>query len=241
MSRETWEPEVRRCRNCGRQFGMLHPTRWAYKRPKGARYEYFCSWGCLRADEKKDERKEEKEVKTQDKTQRTRMNTKDMEKAVEMLKNGDKALDQFLKNHGITNIYKWKYNIRTRHGIQKPEEPAVELVYDPTIAEEYRREQAQKEANERVKAEAIKKIKDIPQIKVPEHEQDKRYLWTTTAIRNEYLGVFYYDRKYNTVDWRHPAGEEISLPPADWNLLANALPEIMRTLGVDQQEIEKEV
>ena len=143
MSRETWEPEVRRCRNCGRQFGVLHPTRWAYKRPKGRLYEYFCSWGCLRADEKKDERKEEKEVKTQDKTQRTRMNTKDMEKAVEMLKNGDKALDQFLKNHGITNIYKWKYNIRTRHGIQKPEEPDVELVYDPDIENVYREEQAE--------------------------------------------------------------------------------------------------
>lgn len=121
------------------------------------------------------------------------------------------------------------------------EKPAVKLVYDPTIAEEYRREQAQKEANEREKTETIKKIKDLPQIKVPEHEQDRRNLWTTTAIRNEYLGVFYYDRKYNTVDWRHPAGEEISLPPADWNLLANALPEIMRTLGVDQQEIEMEV
>ncbi|MBO7662766.1 MAG: hypothetical protein J6U01_05305, partial [Clostridia bacterium] len=52
-SRAVWEPEVRKCRNCGRAFGMMHPTRWAYKRPKGARYEYFCSWGCLRADEKK--------------------------------------------------------------------------------------------------------------------------------------------------------------------------------------------
>ena len=96
-----------------------------------------------KADEKKNERKEEKEVKTQDKTQRTRMNTKDMEKAVEMLKNGDKALDQFLKNHGITNIYKWKYNIRTRHGIQKPEEQDVELVYDPDIENVYREEQAE--------------------------------------------------------------------------------------------------
>lgn len=143
MERETWMPDDRKCRNCGKRFTVLHPTRWAYKRPKGARYEYFCSWGCLRADEKKDERKEEKEVKTQDKTQRTRMNTKDMEKAVEMLKNGDKALDQFLKNHGITNIYKWKYNIRTRHGIQKPEEPDVELVYDPDIENVYREEQAE--------------------------------------------------------------------------------------------------
>ena len=141
--RETWMPDDRKCRNCGKRFTVLHPTRWAYKRPKGARYEYFCSWGCLRADEKKDERKEEKEVKTQDKTQRTRMNTKDMEKAVEMLKNGDKALDQFLKNHGLTKIYKWKYNIRTRHGIQKPEEPDVELVYDPDIENVYREEQAE--------------------------------------------------------------------------------------------------
>lgn len=146
--RETWMPDDRKCRNCGKRFTVLHPTRWAYKRPKGHLYEYFCSWSCLRADEKKDERKEEKEVKTQDKTQRTRMNTKDMEKAVEMLKNGDKALDQFLKNHGITNIYKWKYNIRTRHGIQKPEEPDVELVYDPDIENVYREEQAERAMRE---------------------------------------------------------------------------------------------
>ena len=117
----------------------------------------------------------------------------------------------------------------------------VDLIYDPEIAEEYRKEQAQKEANERAK-EVEKMIMSIPQVVIgTETEPDRRYLWTTTAIRNEYLGVFYYDRKYNTVDWRHPAGEEISLPPADWNLLANALPEIMRTFGVDQQEIEKEV
>ena len=41
---------------------------------------------------------------------------------------------------------------------KKKEEPKVELVYDPEIAEEYRREQAQKEANARAKAEAEKDI-----------------------------------------------------------------------------------
>ena len=141
-----------------------------------------------------------------------------------------------------TNNDKNRKEARTTKKVDtQNEKQAVKLVYDPTIAEEYRREQAQKEANERVKTEAIKKAMDLPAIKATEHKQDRRYLWTTTAIRNEYLGVFFYDRKYNTVDWRHPAGEEISLPPADWNLLANALPEIMRTLGVDQQEIEMEV
>ena len=124
---------------------------------------------------------------------------------------------------------------------QAEERPKVTLVYDPSFAEEYHREQAQKEANERAMDEAIKKVMDLPAIKVTEHKLDRRDIWTRSAIRNDYLGVFYYDAKYNTVDWRHPAGEEISLPPADWNLLANALPEIMRCLGVDNQEIQKEV
>lgn len=246
-SRAVWEPEVRKCRNCGRAFGMLHPTRWAYKRPKGARYEYFCSWGCLRADEKKgsEEMRGEITIKPEQKA-----------RALEMAMAGESPLP-YLKECGAANpSATWNYirncavrddpmkyegKLPATFGHKKKEEPEVELVYDPTIAEEYRREQAQKEANERVKAETIKKVMDLPAIKATEHKQDRRNLWTTTAIRNDYLGVFYYDRKYNTVDWRHPAGEEISLPPADWNLLANALPEIMRTLGVDQQEIEMEV
>ena len=37
----------------------------------------------------------------------------------------------------------------------------VELVYDPSIVEEYRREQEQKKANEQARAEAEKKEKDI--------------------------------------------------------------------------------
>ena len=42
-------------------------------------------------------------------------------------------------------------------GKKKPAEmPKVELVYDPEIAEEYRREQEQKKANEQARAEAIK-------------------------------------------------------------------------------------
>ena len=47
---------------------------------------------------------------------------------------------------------------------KKKEEPKVELVHDPEIAEEYRREQAQKEANARAKAEAEKDIKQKKQI-----------------------------------------------------------------------------
>ena len=112
----------------------------------------------------------------------------------------------------------------------------VKLVYDESIAEEYRREQEQKKANERARDEVMR----IAEEGLPP-KKNERDLWQTAAVRNKKMGTFYYDERFRTIDWRHPAGEEISLPPADWNLLANALPEIMRTLGVDQQEIEKEV
>ncbi|MBO7663641.1 MAG: hypothetical protein J6U01_09750 [Clostridia bacterium] len=232
--------DSRTCAVCGKEIEILYPHLWRYKRGN----KVMCSWSCLR---KFDNGKEAK-------TKMTTLTTEQKRKACEMALEGENPLP-YLKKAGARNpttawdtCRKWaekewdeeyvdqlplrfgqpkKAESVIEQGIDKiyeaEKKAQVELVYDPSIKEEYRREQAQKEANERVKDERL------------------RYLWTTAAIRNEYLGVFYYDKKYNTVDWRHPAGEEISLPPADWNLLANALPEIMRTLGVDQQEIEKEV
>lgn len=149
MSRETWEPEVRRCRNCGRAFGVLHPTRWAYKRPKGARYEYFCSWGCLRADEKKgsEEMRGEQTITPEQKA-----------RALEMAMDGESPLP-FLKECGAANpSATWNYirncavrddpmkyegKLPNTFGHKKKEKPAVELVYDPDIENVYREEQAE--------------------------------------------------------------------------------------------------
>lgn len=154
MSRETWEPEVRKCRNCGRAFGMMHPTRWAYKRPKGARYEYFCSWGCLRANEKKgsEEMRGEITIKPEQKA-----------KALEMAMTGESPLP-YLKECGAANpSATWNYirncavrddpmkyegKLPATFGHKKKEEPEVELVYDPTIAEEYKKEQEEKAERE---------------------------------------------------------------------------------------------
>lgn len=149
MSRETWEPEVRKCRNCGRAFGMMHPTRWAYKRPKGARYEYFCSWGCLRADEKKgsEEMRGEITIKPEQKA-----------RALEMAMDGESPLP-FLKECGAANpSATWNYirncavrddpmkyegKLPNTFGHKKKGKPAVELVYDPDIENVYREEQAE--------------------------------------------------------------------------------------------------
>jgi len=54
------------------------------------------------------------------------------------------------------------------------------------------------------------------------------------AIRVKDLGVFFYDMKYGTIDWRNSiTGEEISLTPADWEMLAVWIPKMLKVLGAD--------
>ena len=158
MSREMWEPEVRRCRNCGKPFAILHPTRWAYKRAKGARYEYFCSWGCLRADEKKDERKrkEAEEVAKETRVRRDKRET--LEELIEVYEGECKAPVEFLQECGYKNpedawheMKTWSrrnapdlYERLVDHKLVHPKKkPEVELVSDPDIETVYREEQAE--------------------------------------------------------------------------------------------------
>ena len=52
-----------------------------------------------------------------------------------------------------------------------------------------------------------------------------------SAIRDAELGEFYYDIKYNSIDWRTEAGDEVSLSPTGWKNLAEELPDILAALG----------
>lgn len=105
----------------------------------------------------------------------------------------------------------------------------VELVHDTSIAEEYRREQAKKEAERKAREAAMRDA-----VESQETEKDDRDLWQTAAVRNSRMGTFYYDEKFKTVDWRSPFGEEISLPPEDWKWLADHIGMILHALGVDE-------
>lgn len=53
-----------------------------------------------------------------------------------------------------------------------------------------------------------------------------------TAIKHPELGEFYYDKKFQKVDWRTPEGDEISMSPAAWYNLLKDLPHVLRILGV---------
>lgn len=85
------------------------------------------------------------------------MSPADMQKAVEMFRNGDESLEQFLKDHGITNIYKWKYNTRIRYGTQPaaPEQVATVKVDGPI--------RIQTETPEKVEVETASTLPDVTQ------------------------------------------------------------------------------
>ena len=86
---------------------------------------YLCSWGCLR---KYDERKEAKDMAYS-----------------KIKKDGTPAKKPTGKKTAAQALQELKEDFA---------EKGVELVYDPDIAEEYRREQAQKKANEEARKEA---------------------------------------------------------------------------------------
>ena len=127
------------------------------------------------------------------------------------------------------------------------EEPKVELVYDPSIAEEYRREQeakkgAELKVNLSINAEDLCKIDEEQHIVPAQVVNVIRGMEapgiTVTAIRTE-MGEFHFDKMYGTIDWRAEIngieiGEEIRLTPEDWAMMANKIPRILRILGADE-------
>ena len=185
---------IKQCAVCRKQFDVLWPELWTYKR--GAKY--LCSWKCLRLFDEKGSKKMYKTVK-KDGTPAKKPGKKTAAKALEELK------EDFA-------------------------EKGVGLVYDPGIAEEYKREQDGKIGRS---AEILEKQKKKEEEAKGSLEYGPPEIWQTAAIRNEKLGEFYYDMKYRTIDWRHPSGDEISLPPEDFAALADMIPQILHVLGVD--------
>ena len=73
-------------------------------------------------------------------------------------------------------------------------------------------------------------VKDVQAQKITKPVSYDGY--DVTAIRHPALGEFYYDRKFNSIDWRTEEGDEISMAPALWRELIEELPKIMDILGV---------
>ena len=143
----------RKCPVCGKRFWCDWPGLWAYKRDK----LFLCSWSCIREYDRKEAEKME----------RKQMTREEKRKAAEIALGGGNPLP-YLKDIGMKNpttawrgIRAWAaQEMGTEEAAKLPEkfgkgtgDPEVQLVCDPGIAEEYRKEQEQKEAD-REQAEA---------------------------------------------------------------------------------------
>lgn len=217
--------ETKTCGCCGKEFSVLYPELWRYKRraDKGSWWKYFCSWGCLRATEKT-------------KGSRNMTEEKKGHSQVEIGKELAEAMDQgadpeeFLKEKGYTNPMKAYQNIKAKC---RNEAPEIFARFPKRLQNKRDREAKGEPAEaggafEKVKEEILK----APAVNGTEKEGMRTDLWTTTAIRNDELGEFYHDTVHRSVDWRHPYGEEISLPPDVWQRLWEELPGILRSIGV---------
>ena len=205
----------RACPVCGNNFSVLYPDLWRYKYNSGKKIFFYCSYSCKREAEK--ERDEMKKLTLEQK-----------KKAVQIAVDGGNPLG-FLEDLGIKNSAEAWSKIKAHlkefdpdtyaqlpkrlpQREQKAEAPKVVLVEDPSIAEEYRAEQAEKRKITRAKRDGFK----------------------VTAIENT-LGEFYFDRKHNKLDWRAPGGEEVSMDPKCWFDLYMAIPDVMGILGVEDE------
>ena len=232
------------CPECGKRHVVHWPEFWPYRRYN----TYYCSFGCIDVsvtrDLKKlkdaDRKKRERKMKKKDYSEIAREFIRIKESG-----GGNREIFEYLESIGYENPEGAFYYIRkslkksdpeleakignSKPGPAKkeapeapkaePEETTVELVYDDSIAEEYRREQAEKA--EKILAEGIT-------------TRNKYVLdCDVTAIRVNELGEFYHDVEHNCIDWRNSFGDEISLPLWGWKNLAEDLPAILKVLGVE--------
>ena len=212
--------DEKKCPTCGKGFPVLHPNMWRFKAEnrKNHKIDYYCRYSCfMEAEKEKDEMR--------------KLTLEHKKKAIQIAVDGGNPFD-FLEECGIHNVAevwsKIKQNCkemdpdtykklpkRLPQRERKTEAPKVEkivLVEDPSIAEEYRAEQAAKQkASGPVRYDGL----DI------------------TAVRHPELGEFYYDKKFNSIDWRTEGGDEVSMGPVFWKRLLVELPRIMTILGVE--------
>jgi len=202
------------CPVCGKEFEVLWPSLWNYKRNN----KLICSWKCIR---KYDRGERDMSGKTKEGSQMITCR-----QMVEAMEAGADPME-WLKEKGYTNPAHAYQNLRN---VAKAKDP--ELFARFPVKKKTREPAEEPEPVKR--GDTISAEEVYPPIRAEEQEkQDERDIWQTAAVRNKKMGTFYYDEKFRTIDWRHPYGEEISLPPEDWKWLGDHIGMILHVLGVD--------
>lgn len=247
--------DSRRCGACGKEFPVLYPTLWRYKRIIENKHIFYCTYSCYRAGEEIERNKRDMK----------KLTLEEKKKAVEIALGGENAV-AYLRSIGIKNPASAWSNIRKS---LKEKDPETWKKIQPQRGRS--KNDTPKTAGEAVAAcgEAADKFfqgcKDMGLLKktntpemtidgdirlnvtdgtkvdlvydgaIAEEYRKERKTYPVTGIRTDY-GEFYYDHKFNSIDWRTEGGDEIGMGPIAWKNFAEELQDILRTLGVDVHE-----
>ena len=207
---------IKNCPICGKAFDVLYPDIWRYKRNN----RFICSWKCIRLFDGKEER----QVKERVSVKRTRMNRDDMAEAIRMWKANDPGLDQYLTDHGITHIGKWKQNARDRYGVAAP---ATVKVDGPI----------------RIETPETNKV-EVVELRGPDYrfsggpEPGERINVTYTTMEYKTTGIstpigdWQYIKKAGYLDWTTLTGETVSMNLEEWKEFMKLFPEVLKVLEV---------
>jgi len=216
----------RKCRRCGKEISVLHPAQWAFKKVSGMNVTYWCSWTCLRKDEK------------EGKFDMRKLTLEDKKEAVRIALSGGNPLD-YIRMCGISNAAEAWSKIKEDLKKKDPEAWARLPKRVPTTKTE---EVPSDEVTKAVMAHPEQPIVQIegPVVMEPKERDDKGNTkpfsfqgFDVSAVRHPVFGEFYYDKKFKCVDWRAPDGAETSLSPELWRELAEQIPGILDILGAN--------
>lgn len=151
------------------------------------------------------------------------MSRDDMAEAVRMWKANDPGLDQYLTDHGITHIGKWKQNARDRYGVAAP---ATVKVDGPL----------------RIETPETNKV-EVVEVRAPGFAHDgpkpgERINVTFTAMEYKTTGIstpigdWQYIKKAGYLDWTTLTGETVSMNLEEWKEFMKLFPEVLKVLEV---------
>lgn len=228
---------MKRCSFCGKEFAVLYPELWRYKKGPDINHTsaWFCSWKCLRADEKG----EEKPMK----------HNKQEEIALKLVeameKNGADPIE-YLKGQGYGNPEKAYQNIKYRCRDKRPD-----------LFERFPKRMANRKPEEKEPAEAVKQLPAPDLQKVMEdaiivHQEEETKMQgrervirvnieaeplEVAKIRSRVLKASYsYDEDLGTMTLDGPdlVMNMITMAPKDWVALCGEIIQAMDQLGVKE-------
>jgi len=228
------------CPICKKEFPILYPSQYVYKRGTKDRVIYLCSYSCMREYDKR-------------KGPKMKLTNDQKEQAVKIAIIGGDPLE-YLEKCGSLNPSSIWYEIKKKLKTEDPE------TYKELAASYHRRPKqgtpkAEKEKIAEPAASAVMDMacpstepeKELPVetdiVKhgvIPAPRGTKKITkpvnyagYDVTAIRHKELGQFFYDSRHKTVDWWTDDGDEISMTPRGWKMLIDELPKMLAVLGVD--------